>query len=114
MYTFIMTVHVLACFLLILIVLVQPSKGGGFAIYGGGGDTLFSAGSGTSFMKQMTAGCAITFAITSLLLTLLASRSGLRSVVSRLPAEPPSAPASPAPATPPTQAPPGPVAPPNK
>lgn len=101
MYSFIMAIHVTACVLLILVVLIQPSKGSGFAIYGSGGDTLFSAGSGTSFMKQMTAGCAITFAITSLLLTLLASRSGLSSVVNRIPSAPmaPAAPVAP-PSTP--------------
>jgi preprotein translocase subunit SecG len=90
--------------LLILVVLVQPSKGGGFAIYGGGGDTLFSAGSGSSFMKNMTASCAVTFAVTSLLLTLLSSRSGMNSVTTHMQfpapaastAAAPSAPAAPA------------------
>lgn len=103
MYGFILTVHVVACVLLILIVLIQPSKGGGFAIFGGGGETLFSTPSGTSFLKSVTTGCAITFALTSLTLTMLGTRSGLRSVTEGAPEPPPvEAPAPAAPETPST------------
>ena len=95
MYTVIMSVHIFACFMLIMLVLVQPSKGGGFAIFGGGGDALFSASSGTSFMKKATGTFALTFAATSLLLTILSTRVGLHSVtgLGDTPA-PPAAPAA--------------------
>ena len=97
MYEFILIIHIAVCFLLILTVLLQSGKGAGLNLFGGGGDTLFSAPSGSSFMRQFTSGLAMTFAFTSLFLTLFASRSNMRSVTSRIPAPPPvSAPAEPA------------------
>ena len=107
MYAILMTIHVAACLLLILIVLLQAGRGAGLAVFGGGGgDSLFNAPTTTSFMKQFTMGLATTFAITSLMLALLSSRSAMRSVTTTsLPiarqAPPPSqAPAEPAPAAP--------------
>jgi preprotein translocase subunit SecG len=97
MYEFILIIHIAVCFLLILTVLLQSGKGAGLNLFGGGGDTLFSAPSGSSFMRQFTSGLAMTFAFTSLFLTLFASRSNMRSVTSRIPAPPPvQAPAEPA------------------
>lgn len=76
-----MFVHVSTCVLLILVVLLQAGRGAGLAVFGGGGgDALFTTPSGTTFMKQFTAGLAVAFAVTSLLLTLISGRSGLRSV----------------------------------
>src|SRR5262245_11190212 len=99
MHGFLLTIHVIACVLMVLLILLQPSKGGGLVIYGGGGDALFNTPSGTSFMKKFTAGCAITFAIASLMLPILSTRVGMASVTTRtrLPGPPPAqAPASPA------------------
>jgi len=93
-----MTVHIGACLFLILVVLLQAGRGAGLAVFGGGGDAVFASPSGSSFLKQLTAGVAVTFAVTSLMLTLLQSRSGLRSVTSRTPVMP--APVSSAPAAP--------------
>lgn len=107
MYEFILFVHVAVCFLLILTVLLQSGKGAGLNLFGGGGETLFSAPSGSSFMRQFTSGLAITFGITSLFLTLFASRTELRSVTSRIPAPPPQQ----APAEPTAPGAPGPVRP---
>lgn len=107
MYDFILIIHIAACVLLILVVLLQSGKGAGLNLFGGGGETLFSAPSGSSFMRQFTAGLAITFGITSLFLTLFASRSEMRSVTNRLP---PMAPQQ-APAAPGDKAAPGPVQP---
>ena len=104
MHGFLLTIHVIACLMMVLLILLQPSKGAGLVIYGGGGDTLFSTPSGTSFMKKLTAGFAITFACTSLLLTIMSTRIGLDSVTTRtrLPAAPAQAPAQ-SPAQPPAQ-----------
>ena len=104
MYNFLMTIHVAACILLIVIVLLQAGRGAGLAIFGGGGDTLFASPTGSSALKKATAIFATTFALTSLMLTLLASRTELRSVtrtapIAGRPAPPPGqAPAKPAPA----------------
>ena len=99
MYTFLLTVHVIACLGMILFVLLQTGKGAGLQMFGGGGDSLINTPSGSSFMKKFTAGLAATFAFTSLLLTLLQSRTGMSSVTSRFDrgAEAPAAAPAPAP-----------------
>jgi preprotein translocase subunit SecG len=89
MYEFILTIHVVVCLLLVLVVLMQSGKGAGLNMFGGGGDTLFSAPSGSSFMRQFTTGLAIAFGLTSLFLTLSVSRSEMRSVTNRVAPPPP-------------------------
>ncbi|HAM37043.1 MAG TPA: preprotein translocase subunit SecG [Elusimicrobia bacterium] len=83
-YTFLEFVHIIACLLMILVVLLQSGRGAGLAIFGGGGDSLINTPSGSDFMKKFTAALAGTFAFTSLFLTLLASRAGMTSVTSRV------------------------------
>ncbi len=90
MYGFLMSIHVAACVLLILVVLLQAGRGAGLAVFGGGGsDALFTAPTTTGFMKQLTAVLAGTFAFTSLFLALMSSRSGMRSVTMTAPPPPP-------------------------
>jgi preprotein translocase subunit SecG len=108
MYHFVMAVHVVACLSMILFVLLQTGRGAGLQMFGGGGDSLITTPSGSSFMKKFTAGLAVTFALTSLFMTVLQNRSKLSSVTSKY-AEP-QAPAS-APAASPAQAPAAPAAP---
>ena len=100
MYHFVMAVHVLACLFMILFVLLQTGRGAGLQMFGGGGDSLITTPSGSSFMKKFTAGLAMTFAVTSLLMTVLQNRSSLSSVTSKYsePQAPASAPAASAPA----------------
>lgn len=88
MYHFLLTIHILACLGMILFVLLQTGRGAGLQMFGGGGDSLISTPSGTSFMKKFTAGLAATFAFTSLFLTLLQNRSGMASVTSNIGATP--------------------------
>jgi preprotein translocase subunit SecG len=102
MYHFLMFVHVLACFGMIVIVLLQTGRGAGLQMFGGGGDSLITTPGGTSFMKKFTTGLAATFAFTSLFLTLLQNRTGMSSVTSRVtetpaPLETPAAPPAAAP-----------------
>lgn len=108
MYTIIISVHVaLAIILIISILVFQTSKGSALSMFGGGGDALFNAASGTSFIKKFTAVCAGLFAVTSLLLTIYGSSNRFRSKaiesmqqeMQRQPA-PAAAPAAPAPAQP--------------
>src|SRR5688572_26131835 len=82
MYSVILAVHVVVCILVILVVLLQSGKGAGFAglFGGGGGDALFSAPSGSSFVRKLTTGLAVGFFLTSLLLTYMSARRGLSSV----------------------------------
>lgn len=107
MYTFLLTIHIIACFGMILFVLLQTGRGAGLSMFGGGGDSLINTPSGSSFMKKFTGGLAATFAFTSLFLTLLSDRTGMSSVTSKAPPMPapipaeapaaaPAAPSSPA------------------
>ena len=97
MYSFIVTVHVLLAFVIIIsIVVFQTSKGSALSMFGGGGDSLFNAASGTSFIKKFTAGCAALFAVTSLLLTIFGANNRYRSVVQDYPLQQQAAPAQPA------------------
>ena len=97
-YTLLMSLHIIACLLMIFVVLLQTGRGAGLALFGGGGDSLINTPSGSSFMRNFTSILAGTFAFTSLFLTLLSSRSGVTSVTSRmtLPPPPVQAPAAPA------------------
>ncbi|MFH2205017.1 MAG: preprotein translocase subunit SecG [Elusimicrobiota bacterium] len=101
MHNFLLIIHMAACLLLILLVLLQAGRGAGFAIFGGGGDTLFASPGGSSALKKATVVLATTFAVTSLMLTLISSRPGLQSVTGKVlkipvPAGQQTAPAQPA------------------
>jgi len=89
-YHFLLVIHITVSFLLVLVVLLQSGKGAGLNLFGGGGETLFSAPSGSSFLRRFTSGLAITFGITSLLLTLLSTRAEMGTVTSRIPPPPPA------------------------
>ena len=88
MYHFLLTVHIIACFGMILFVLLQTGRGAGLSMFGGGGDSLINTPSGSSFMKKFTGGLAATFAFTSLFLTLLSDRTGMSSVTAKVPPMP--------------------------
>lgn len=87
MYTLLVFLHILVCIGLILIVLLQPGKGAGLGnlMGGGGGDQLFSAPSGTAFLKKVTTGMALTFILTSVTLTILSTRRHSRSLMEQIP-----------------------------
>ncbi|MFA5162237.1 MAG: preprotein translocase subunit SecG [Elusimicrobiales bacterium] len=96
----ILTVHFIACSLLIVAVLLQSGKGSAAGIFGGGNaDAIFAASSGMDFIKKFTMGCAVTIAVTSVLLTFYSTRLGSGSVVNKYRFQQPpaqSAPAAPA------------------
>ena len=109
MYIALVVFHVIACFAIIGMVLLQSGKGAdiGSAFGGAGSQAVFGSMGTPTLLGKITTGVALVFTITSFTLALIGGeRSG--SVV-REPA-PVSAPASPAaPATP--SAPPAPAAP---
>jgi preprotein translocase subunit SecG len=82
MYAAMLSMHIVVCLLVILVVLIQSGKGAGLSnvFGGGGGDALFSAPSGSLFIRKLTTGLAIAFFMTSLTLTYLAARRGMRTV----------------------------------
>ena len=98
-------VHVLSCFFLVVVVLLQTGKGADMgAVFGGGSQTLFGSGGAGNLLTKLTTGTAIAFMITSLILSYGQNRATSSSLLDRLPAEAPAA----APATP--SAPPAPPA----
>lgn len=86
LFSVILSIHVLACVLVIFAVLMQSGKGAGFSgIFGGGGsDAVFSAPSGSNFFRKVTSGLAIAFFVSSLLLTYLGSRKGIQTVTRQI------------------------------
>jgi preprotein translocase subunit SecG len=86
----VLTIHLILALLLIGVVLLQRSEGGGLGIGGGGGGAMSARGAATALTK-LTWVFAIAFIITSITLTILATRgSESGSVVDRLPAETPA------------------------
>jgi preprotein translocase subunit SecG len=84
MSTVLLVIHSLIALALIGVVLLQRSEGGALGIGGGGGSGGgFMTGRGAAnFLTRVTAGLAVAFFATSLLLSIIANRSGApRSVL---------------------------------
>lgn len=71
--TFLNILHVVVCFFLILVVLLQQGRGGGLAGLGGGSAQVFGGRGAGNFMTRLTAICAAVFMLTSLSLAYLSS-----------------------------------------
>jgi preprotein translocase subunit SecG len=69
----VLTIHLILALLLIGVVLLQRSEGGGLGIGGGGGGTMSARGAATPLTK-LTWLFAVCFIITSITLTILATR----------------------------------------
>ena len=92
-------IHIVVCFALILIVLLQTGKGAdmGAAFGGGSSQTLFGSTGASTFLSKATTGAAIVFMVTSLGLAYLSTHHMRgQSVVTGSPA-PVESPAQPAP-----------------
>src|SRR5512143_1030233 len=84
MTTLIMIIHLIVCFFLITIVLVQGGKGAELgAAFGGSSQTLFGARGAATFFSKLTTAAAIIFMLTSFSLALVTSKGG--SVVKKAP-----------------------------
>ena len=108
-------VHVLMCFAIIAIVLLQSGKGAdiGSAFGGAGSQAVFGSMGTPTLLGKITTGVAIVFMLTSFSLAMLGGERSSSVVRDPAPATAPAAtpPATPAPATP---APPAPAAPPTR
>jgi preprotein translocase subunit SecG len=70
-------IHLLVCFFLIFIVLIQSSKGAELgAAFGGSSQTLFGSRGAATLLSKLTTISAVVFMVTSLLLAMAAVRSG--------------------------------------
>jgi preprotein translocase subunit SecG len=81
METVILVIHLLIALALIGAVLLQRSEGGALGIGGGGGGSLFTNRGVGNFLTRATAILAAAFFVTSITLTLLASRTGGGSLI---------------------------------
>jgi preprotein translocase subunit SecG len=84
MYALIMTIHVIVCFFLIIVVLLQSGKAADLAgAFGGmGSQTAFGPRGSATLLSKATTISAILFMVTSLSLSIVASRnSGLGTTV---------------------------------
>jgi preprotein translocase subunit SecG len=85
MFTLLLIIHIIVCFFLIFIVLVQSGKGAELgAAFGGSSQTLFGARGAATVFSKLTTIAAVVFMLTSLSLAIVESRSS--SVVKRVPA----------------------------
>ena len=102
----IIVIHVIVCFLLIAVVLLQSGKSGDLAAaFGGqGSQTAFGPRGAASALSRATTWSAVIFMVTSILLSISAARhSGPTSVFSGVKTtQTKSQPATPAPTAPPT------------
>jgi preprotein translocase subunit SecG len=87
MHLLIIIIHLIACFSLIMIVLLQSGKGQSMgAMFGGGGGSKSLFGSGaSSFMTKATTTVAVVFMLTSLTLAYV-SKTGQDSIIRDFPA----------------------------
>ena len=70
-------IHVIACVVLILVVLLQAGKGANMgAVFGGSSQTIFGSSGPGTFLGKMTTAVAIIFMLTSFSLSYTASRKG--------------------------------------
>ena len=81
MTAFLLTIHVIVCFAVVLVVLLQAGKGADLgATFGGASQTVFGGRGAAGFLTKVTAVAGALFMITSLMLALTMS-SGTRSSV---------------------------------
>lgn len=87
---FLTVIHVLVCFIIIGVILLQPGTGADLAgAFGGqGSQTAFGPRGTVNILTKATTWLAIIFALTSISLTVLVARRGSgRSVLSGVPTQ---------------------------
>ncbi len=112
MESFVLTLHVILCVLLVFIILMQPGKGGDVsAAFGGGSSTqLFGAAGPGNFLTRGTGVIAFLFVVTSVTLAKMSGGVG-SDVDEAFEAQEADAPSTPATSAPEAPAPAAPVAP---
>ena len=99
MYGLILTIHFIACILLILIVLMQSGKGSAAGIFGASGaDNLFASPTAFNAINKFTAALAVVIMCTSIALTIASNKEKETSVLDsvEVPVTAPAVPATPA------------------
>jgi preprotein translocase subunit SecG len=82
MTTIISFIHVIVCFFLVIIVLLQHGKGADIgATFGGGGNTVFGTEGPVPMLNKVTTAAAIIFMVTSIGLAYFSANRGSGSVM---------------------------------
>ena len=82
MQTLLIVIHVLVCFFLIVIVLLQHGKGADMgATFGGASQTVFGTEGPLPLLNKITTGAAIVFMVTSVALAYVSSNMGNGTVM---------------------------------
>src|SRR5258706_9497878 len=78
MYGLLLALHILVCFALVMVILLQSGKGGGLAggAFGGSAQTVFGGRGATDFITRATMILGVAFFLTSLTLALLSTSTG--------------------------------------
>jgi preprotein translocase subunit SecG len=77
MTTILLIAHLIVCFFMIFIVLIQSGKGAELgAAFGGSSQTLFGARGAATFFSKLTTSAAVIFMLTSLLLAITTNKQG--------------------------------------
>jgi len=85
MTTVLTVIHVLVCFFLVVIVLLQHGKGADMgATFGGSSQTVFGSDGPLPLMNKVTTGSAIVFMVTSIALAYLSAHMSTNSVMKNL------------------------------
>ena len=85
MVTIITFVHILVCFFLVIIVLLQHGKGADVgATFGGAGNTVFGTEGPVPMLNKVTTGVAVVFMLTSVTLAYFSANSGTGSVMEKV------------------------------
>jgi preprotein translocase subunit SecG len=85
MITIITIIHVLVCFFLVIIVLLQHGKGADIGATFGGGNTVFGSEGPVPMLNKVTTFAAVIFMVTSIALAYLSARTGTSSVMQKAP-----------------------------
>lgn len=67
----VLTLHILACIILVVLVLLQSGKEGMGVIFGGGSSSMFGGSGAGGLLTKLTAFLAVVFLVTSLLYNIL-------------------------------------------
>ena len=82
MYTFLIVIHVMICFLMLGAILLQSGKGAEIgASFGGSSQTVFGSRGPANFLSKFTVVVAAVFMVTSLSLAILAKERTFSSTV---------------------------------
>ena len=76
LYALILRIHLIACFVLIAVILLQAGRGGGLSDMGSGAAQSVLGTRGATLLTRATTVCAVVFMMTSLSLAILSAQRG--------------------------------------